>query len=249
MDKRMILKRIGAYIIDFSIITIIVMGLSNSKINPNLQKYNQYYDNYSSEYEEYVGFSTELKDIDKDNKITSESYEKIASSYPSYGKFIDESLIDKDLKDKDIENISEKVNNEFTEKYKHSLYNIEKYSLFYNSLTIIVTILYCGVFPLFTDGQTLGKKIFKIRIVKTDNNNAKFINYFLRTIILYDVIFLLINIVLVNVLKYNTFYIANYVLSLLKSFVRWSIIIMILTRKDNTGLHDLIAKTKVIEVK
>lgn len=56
-------------------------------------------------------------------------------------------------------------------------------SLFSGGVTIIFLILYFLILPLKWKGQTIGKKFFKLRIVKLDGTPVDFMTLFIREVI------------------------------------------------------------------
>lgn len=65
-------------------------------------------------------------------------------------------------------------------------YFLENYYLFHYAVSVIIYLpifLYDLVCEYFFDGQSIGKKIKKIKVIKIDGTQPTFINYFLRWII------------------------------------------------------------------
>ena len=111
--------------------------------------------------------------------------------------------------------------------------------------------MYAGYFILFAyfnNGQTIGKKVFKIRIVDKDNNKIKFRQIFIRSIFIYGIISSFYSSVFINFLSVNTF---SMVASGI-SYIEYTFIIicffMILYKKDKRGLHDIISGTMISNV-
>ena len=68
--------------------------------------------------------------------------------------------------------------------YLDIMHDLSYYSISYSIIEIVVTILYFTLFPLLFDGQTIGKKIFKLKIVKSEpNEKVSLNNYLVRSII------------------------------------------------------------------
>ncbi len=125
-------------------------------------------------------------------------------------------------------------------------YDLYKYKVVSSSLSIGCLILYFGIFQFVNKGQTIGKKIMKIKIVSNNQKKLNIGNYLIRTVILTNIVFTLLNTILVYFLSVNSFYYVVYVCSLLSSLVYIINIFMITLRKDNRGLHDILANTKVV---
>lgn len=140
-----------------------------------------------------------------------------------------------------------------TEEYKDNVielsYNVNKYKVVSSSISLVATFLYFAVLQWALKGQTLGKKIMKIRVVA--NNEDKKLNvgnYMLRSIILNNIVFSIILIVGVFIFKANGYYNLMSVVSYLQLLVTTVIMLMVVLRKDFRGLHDFVAGTKVIDL-
>lgn len=118
------------------------------------------------------------------------------------------------------------------------------------TLTIIelgTTIVYFCIFQYIFNGQTLGKKVLKIKIVSEDDTALKPNLFILREVLLCNIIFRLIDIFTLIGCSESLYFSINKVTSCCSMIVTFSIIGVMIFRNDERGLHDLIAKTKVIE--
>ena len=82
-----------------------------------------------------------------------------------------------------------------TEEYKEKTialnYEVSKYKVVSSSITVVGMILYFVVLQWALKGQTLGKKLMKIRVVANKEGKELNIgNYFLRSLILNNIYFL-----------------------------------------------------------
>ena len=125
-------------------------------------------------------------------------------------------------------------------------YNYQKSIIPTTIANIVMSFGYFVVFACLNKGQTLGKKIFKIKIVNSEGKTPSIWNMLGRSIFLYGILVGIINIIclyLLNVKMFN--YVSNSV-----SYIYYGYIIvcmfMIMYRKDNRGIHDMIGKTSVI---
>ena len=127
-------------------------------------------------------------------------------------------------------------------------YEVYKYRTYSSMFSATALILYFGVLPLVMNGQTLGKKIMKLRVVSNNEKKLNFWKYLIRIVILNNIWLSLINVGAVYVVSGVKFYYVTYVISMLSSLIYMLNLIMVMFRKDNRGLHDMVAGTKVIEV-
>ena len=179
-----------------------------------------------------VGLISEIKFINP-------HYNKYIEAYESYNEI---------LEDYTNEEISDK---EFNKLYNDNYYLVSKYSVSYNIVIILSIILYFGVFQYFNNGQTIGKKIMKIRVVSNnENEKVSLLKYLLRILPMYYIYIggllpFLINSILVYILNENNF--MNVTMIVSYAFLSISIVsfILIIKRKDKRGIQDLIANTKI----
>ncbi len=220
-------KRIVAYFIDMVIVSVVVFGITNIKqINyqyGNHEKVAKEYQVYVDKYEKLENKYENAKEKYKDKKITKKKYNEIKNSYNDYKKGYEKQI-------------------------KKFNYEISKNSVISTIISIAIVIAYFGIFQFSMNGQTVGKKLMKLKVVKNKEGELTIFNYLIRCAILNGVIINLVLIIFVNIFSANDFYMANYVVSNIQSIVEILILIMIFMTSDARGLHDYIAGTKVIDI-
>lgn len=129
-------------------------------------------------------------------------------------------------------------------------YDVYKYQVINSAISIAVIILYFVVLQQYLNGQTIGKKILNLQVVSNDDGKkVSAFNYFIRVLILNNVIFTLLSMIAVYIIKGKEFYYFIYILSLLQSVVYMANVLMVIFRRDGRGIHDMLAGTKVIDLK
>lgn len=144
-----------------------------------------------------------------------------------------------------VENSNGSSSNE--EEIKAFTYDLAKYRTYSSMYSAGALIMYFGIIQYALKGQTVGKKLMKLRVVSNNDKKLTVWNYILRIVILNNVIFTAINIGGVYFLNVDKYYYLSYVVSMLTSLVSLLILMMIMFRNDGRGLHDYLANTKVIE--
>lgn len=141
---------------------------------------------------------------------------------------------------------------EYTNNTDDIMVNLYKYGFTNYIIALVVVIGYFVIFQKYNKGQTIGKKLFKLKVVSLENNDVTIDKYLLRIfpmyIISYGGIFSLIACILFPyILSVNVFAkwisavtIANTLLGFIDA--EFAII-----RKDKRAFHDIISNTKVID--
>ena len=217
--KKTFIKRLVAYVIDITLVSIVSTVItSNSYINKDYNKYVTTYEEYNVFYEEYTDSIEELQENLENEKITQDEY--------------DTKL--------------EKLNETYDDKNISYNYKRIKFSVISTTIRILVRLLYFVVVQYYFNGQTLGKRVMKLRVVSNNGKKLNIFNYFLRSLILNGVLLNTLNIIFVLILSKNSFLIYNQIVYIINYFLEMSIIAMIVFEKNNRGLHDYVANTKVI---
>ena len=147
-----------------------------------------------------------------------------------------------------VQKSTEDEKNDYKDEIIELNYEVYKYRTYSSMFSATALILYFGVLPLVMNGQTLGKKIMKLRVVSNNEKKLNFWKYLIRIVILNNIWLSLINVGAVYVVNGVKFYYVTYVISMLSSLIYMLNLIMVMFRKDNRGLHDMVAGTKVILV-
>lgn len=190
--KTVFFKRLGAYLLDFIIVTFIV-----SIITVNFKTNNEIINKMSSLISDVASEEITLEEYS--NQIFEINYEYQRAIVPS------------------------------------------------TIVSVVINVVYFIVFAFLNKGQTLGKKIFKIKVVNQDGKNPSIWNMLLRSIWLYGIITGIVNIIGVYILNVKLF---NYT-STTANYIYYGFIIisffMVIYKKDGRGIHDIIGRTSVKE--
>lgn len=243
------IKRLTAYLIDMLIVTIIVYCLTSiSFLNPQMKKYQKYYTSYQQLSINYSNFITDLSKYYEDNKLTNEEYNKLIERNPDYKKQVNNYYKDEKLTKSNYTKLKNSTQADYQKKYKAAYYKFNQNLIYYNIIQIIVILSYFIGFNMITNGQTLGKKLLRLKISNNKDASKKvtFLNYLIRALILYNPICYLALTVGVVFLDANNYYNWALICSNFKNYLELIIITMMIIRIDNRGLHELLSNTKVI---
>ena len=111
----------------------------------------------------------------------------------------------------------------------------------------IIGILYFALLPFLWNGQTLGKKFLGIKAINEFGENPSFMKHFIRAIQNWGA-YVMFPITFVIYINYVTYLVLATAIGLIPSIAIIISLIMLLSREDGKGLHDLIAGTNVVKV-
>lgn len=161
---------------------------------------------------------------------------------------------------KNIENLNEEAN-ELVEKYVNEEIDVKTYfnqtqDISYDLsrelnvssiIEVIVYVLYFVVFQIYRNGQTIGKKCLKIKIVKNDNSdltmNGMLVRSMFNNFILADILMILISLFGRSVYFYGSLFVVVFQYSIL-----FLSILLVAFSKNGRSLGDYITNTKVIKL-
>lgn len=235
------LKRFGAYIIDLIILTTITSLIISIPYFSNInEKYNSNITDYEKELKNYYEY---IEDINEYYNNQHEDNLKIIKSNELYYIIEDEEL--KNLNEEEYNEIISKIYDKViknTEKYN---YNLLKIKMPISVVTLLVSLLYFMLVPLFKE-KTIGMIILKLQYNSKESIN--FINLFLRTLPQIGAISFLMNSCLLynfNYEDYTNFYIY---ISIIKILFNITNIIMIIVTKKHKAIYDMISGITVEEI-
>lgn len=249
MNMKTILNRVFAYAVDLLILLLVSSILTNiSFLNPQLKNYNKYYGQLSDYAKEYNSFISDLEKYYKDGELSEKNYTKLIENHKKYEENLSKYYEDSKLSKKEYKKLEGEVEKDYQKKYEDLAYKIAKNSSISSAIYIIVTILYFGIFNLVTDGQTLGKKIFKLKIVSSNDGKPNIVSYLIRSVLLYNTIYYLVSLIGIYTLNKENYYLVTNIVYQIQYYIQIIIICMVMLRTDGRGLHDILAKTKVISI-
>lgn len=216
---KIVIKRFVAYAIDILIVSMISSLItSNTLINKDFKKYMDTY----------------------------EKYEEIVDKYEDDKEALQETLEYEAITDDEYDVKLEKLNDSFNKDNVNYNYKLIKLSIVSTIVSMLVILLYFVVIQYYFNGQTVGKKIMKLRVVSNSSKKLNILNYLFRSLILNSVLINTLSIIMVIVLSKNDYLIYNEIIYVVNYIIEMAIIFMMGFNKDNRGLQDYIANTKVV---
>ena len=125
-------------------------------------------------------------------------------------------------------------------------YELSKETVINTLATIAIYMLYFIVLPVYNNGQTVGKRVMKLKIKNVSGSKLTMNNMMFREMILHNILFNIILTMLIIILNKSNYLTASIIIEVIQVLIAISILIMIIIRSDGRGLHDLIGGTVVI---
>lgn len=170
---------------------------------------------------------------------------KYDKAYEKYTEFYEENFSENTTIDYDTLKSPE---------YLDIMHDLSYYSISYSIIEIVVIILYFTLFPLLFDGQTIGKKICKIKL-SSDKGKLTFGSLLIRVlfypiftnIILYTTLSNILTLLCVILFKGKIYFYSNLIISIIATIYSY-IDILFMINKD-VSIHEKLSHTKVELIK
>lgn len=222
IQRASILKRVAAGIFDGILLCIFAVGFAwmlSSMLNYN--SYHVEYTNHLSHYEESYGVKFDISQSEY-QALTGESKENYDAAYQAL--IADESAM-------------------------HSYNMMLNLALVITTFGILLSIVLLEyIVPLMLkNGQTIGKKIFSIGLIRSDSVQMNHMQLFVRTILGKFTIETMLPVYIVIMLLFNPAGIGIMGLIIIAALLLLQIILLIVT-KNNSLIHDMLAGTVAIDI-
>lgn len=135
---------------------------------------------------------------------------------------------------------------EYTDIVLEDNYNISKGTVLISLTSIIIYILYFVVYQVYNNGQTVGKKLMKIKVKSITDESLSINTMLFRALIIYGIAANIINLILILLLKKEPYLSISNTISIIQSLIVIISVFMILFSKQKRGIHDIITKTEVV---
>lgn len=176
--------------------------------------------------------------------VSISSIKSINYQYESYNDLYNEMVdVTEKFQNKEIEE------KEYNKKLTNLNYKIDKNSTLTTFISIACIIGYFVIFAYSQNGRTIGKRVFKLQVVKNNEGNLNLVNYFLRSLVLNNLFFTIVRLISIMSMNKGTYITSMNILNSVQLIVQILIVVSLLMSKEGRGIHDYIAGTKVIDLK
>ena len=135
---------------------------------------------------------------------------------------------------------------EYVNKSVDVIYDIDYSNVLPMIVEVVILILYYIVFQFYNKGQTIGKKLLKIRILSSDYKEVTMNQLIVRSLVVPAIASKMLIIAMVLFMGKNIYYYASFTVQGIQMAVFIIYIFMIMYSKTGRGIHDRLAKTTVI---
>lgn len=136
--------------------------------------------------------------------------------------------------------------NTYLAEYSSVVYQLSRKNGVVSFITIFIEILYFIVYQLYNKGQTLGKKLLKIRVESVDDGELTMNQMIFRVIIINSILYGFVSFALSIFASQSTYFYGILIFELIQYLVLLISGLMIMFGKR--GLHDLVSHTKVVRI-
>ena len=250
MFDKILNKRILAYIIDSTIVLLLTILITNIKyLNPTYDNALEKSNTLQSLNMSNTLIQSNLPIYYNDKVIDEDEYAALIKDNEYFGYLIVDAYNDSLISEDEYNYIISEAKKIYNEKAP----SIYKEALKANWYTYIVyLVVYFGYFVIFnmiTKGITLGKKMTGLQIVSINNEEATFGKYLVRSLVAYGYFIYLIEIIIPYIIPDELIVKVAGGLSLFMIVLQIVVAVSVVANENHLGLHDMLAKTKVIDVK
>lgn len=125
------------------------------------------------------------------------------------------------------------------------IYKISKANVINDITGISLYLIYFVVLPPFTSGQTIGKKLMKIKLLSKKGSKLSIFQTIIRSALLYGIAVNVVTVIVLISASQAKYLRANQFLTYLQ-FTIFLICFIGIFRKDGVSFHDFLAGTKVV---
>jgi RDD family. len=128
--------------------------------------------------------------------------------------------------------------------YSEILRDLDRQKILINFISVIIMFGYFVILPFKNNGQTLGKMLMKIKVTKEEE--IKLFDYLVRSFIINGIFYMIVILLLVCILPSFSYFLTISILGFLQIILVITSAFMILYKKNEKGLEDILTKTEVV---
>ena len=122
---------------------------------------------------------------------------------------------------------------------------IDQECVIYLIFNILLILIYFVLIPKVWNGQTIGKKILKLKVVSNTGEKVTIVQYLIRNMLLNGLAQMILLVLFLYLLPNSMYFIFSSILTFIQLILVIISSFMVLYRKDKRGLHDIFSGTNV----
>ena len=136
---------------------------------------------------------------------------------------------------------------QFFNEYFENSYVMEKERVGISIISVILSLGYFGTYAFYNNGQTLGKRLMRIKVVTDKDKSPSHISLIARALIINSVLASLLSCIIILFITKGQYVYTIGAIQVIQSIIMVISLFMVAFKKDKRGIHDIIAKTKVVQ--
>lgn len=137
---------------------------------------------------------------------------------------------------------------EYINKSADVVYDVDRNNVMPMIIECCLLLCYFGIFQYYNNGQTIGKKLMKIKVVSSDGEKVSMNQLVIRSLIIQSILAEMIIIQLVLFIGRDYYFYGTNIVQIIQMVITVVSVFMILYSKSGKGLHDRLAKTDVVMI-
>ena len=138
-------------------------------------------------------------------------------------------------------------NNEYLAEYMNITYDIAKNEGVVSLISVVLGLVFFVVVPLYKNGQTIGKKLLRIKII-SDTGELTSNQLIFRAFIANSILINLLSVILMMFLSKNNYFYCYGLFIIIQYLITALSVFLIICRKDGKAVHDLLVRTQVVKI-
>lgn len=242
-----VIFRILALVVDLIIINLCLTGISMLPMfNDSRNKIQDIYGEVSAVQVSYKAITNKLEDYLKDSIISTEEMEEIDKDFKEYSKVFKHK--DVELSDTEKEDIKNDIIEIANKKISDLSYKVSKNDVVTTVIGIVMYILYFGVIQFIFKGQTLGKKIFKVKVFSNIDKEVSLLSYIARSLLMTMSVLTIVNVICLVSLNKASYLGFSKVFETVTFVYEMAFLVTFMLREDSRSVHDILLNTRVSRI-
>jgi len=137
--------------------------------------------------------------------------------------------------------------NDFSVEYMDISYKLARNNGILSLITIVFEILYFVVFQIYNNGQTLGKKLMKIKVV-AQNGDLSMNQMIFRALVANSILVEIVSFAFMTFCSKDVYFYSVGMFGVIQFVISLISVFMVMYGKNGCAIHDKLAHTKVIKI-